>query len=403
MNIILFNCSIQSGNKGCSALCISVLYILDEILTKKGIKYSLYLPQSGHPSNGKYTIKINNKLIEYNACNSLSNGSLKFFLKNIISLKKFISTYQIYKDADYCFDIGQGDSFSDIYGKHRFNLIFSQRYVCMIFHKHFCYLPQTVGPFYNTSIRQRASNALQRADSIFVRDKQSAYYVKQLSPASNPIETVDVAFFLPYKKFSFNSNNIHVGLNISALLWNGGYTSNNQFNLNIDYQDLIRKVITFFLHTDNVILHLIPHVVSSEKNIENDYEISYNLWKEFHDERLLLAPFFFDPIEAKSYIAGMDFFMGARMHSTIAAFSSAVPVLPMAYSRKFNGLFIDTLEYEWVTDLTCDSLADCFEKIKYVFDCRAEIKNNIAKILSTTVAKYKDVFLTKLAEYLNIN
>jgi len=45
----------------------------------------------------------------------------------------------------------------------------------------------------------------------------------------------------------------------------------------------------------------------------------------------------------------MDLFIGARMHSTIAAFSSGVPVIPIAYSRKFNGLY-DTLQYPYYID-----------------------------------------------------
>ena len=38
----------------------------------------------------------------------------------------------------------------------------------------------------------------------------------------------------------------------------------------------------------------------------------------------VLAPRFSTPSEAKTYIAGLDFFMGARMHACIAAFSSGV-------------------------------------------------------------------------------
>ena len=37
------------------------------------------------------------------------------------------------------------------------------------------------------------------------------------------------------------------------------------------------------------------------------------------------------------------------MHACIAAFSAGVPVVPMAYSRKFNGLF-GTLGYKRVAD-----------------------------------------------------
>jgi polysaccharide pyruvyl transferase WcaK-like protein len=56
-------------------------------------------------------------------------------------------------------------------------------------------------------------------------------------------------------------------------------------------------------------------------------------------------------MEAKSYISGMDLFIGARMHATIAAISSGVPVIPFSYSRKFEGLF-SSLGYPYVVQGT---------------------------------------------------
>ena len=53
----------------------------------------------------------------------------------------------------------------------------------------------------------------------------------------------------------------------------------------------------------------------------------------------ILAPKFTNPIEAKNYICHMDLFIGARMHATIGSFSSGVPTIPIAYSRKFEGVF----------------------------------------------------------------
>jgi len=52
-------------------------------------------------------------------------------------------------------------------------------------------------------------------------------------------------------------------------------------------------------------------------------------------------------ITAKSFISGMDVFTGARMHATIAAYSSGVPVIPFSYSRKFEGLY-DFIKYPYV-------------------------------------------------------
>ena len=67
-------------------------------------------------------------------------------------------------------------------------------------------------------------------------------------------------------------------------------------------------------------------------------------------------------MEAKNTIAQMDVFVGARMHATIAAFSSGVPTIPIAYSRKFEGLF-GSLGYNHVIDITKLNTEQAFETI----------------------------------------
>jgi polysaccharide pyruvyl transferase WcaK-like protein len=62
---------------------------------------------------------------------------------------------------------------------------------------------------------------------------------------------------------------------------------------------------------------------------------------------VIRVPDFPDPSEVKSYISGLDFLIAGRMHACIAAFSSGTPVVPVAYSRKFTGLF-GMLGYQWL-------------------------------------------------------
>lgn len=403
MNIILANSSVISGNRGCVALCISSMYIIDEILSKKNIHYTFYLPQSGHTEYKEYEVNIAGKILRYTAIPDISGTTIKSKVKNLIKYKEYCNTKEIYKKADYIFDIGQGDSFADIYGKNRFDWIFSQYKLGRKYNKPYCILPQTIGPFDNPQIREQAIKGIKWAKCVMARDKQSVDFVKELIPSCNVSEIIDVAFFLPYKKKMFDSSFIHVGLNVSALLWQGGYTKNNQFGLKCDYQKLIREIIKYFLTIDSVKVHLIPHVVSGERGIENDYAVSYDLCEEFNNSNLILAPLFLDPIIAKGYIAGMDFFMGARMHSTIAAFSSGVPVLPMAYSRKFNGLFCNTLKYPYIADMKNEDNKSIMNLIKEKFQYRDNLKKLIAVKQDTIIKERKDILSNKIKCFLNIN
>lgn len=402
LNIIIANAPMYNGNRGCVALSLSSMYLIDKILSSVNIPYTFYLPQSGHRVFGEYTFEVDNKTIKYTAIPDISCFSLRTRIRNFIFLKRYIQTYLIYKQTDYIFDIGQGDSFADIYGEKRFAWIFAQYKLGKKFNKPYCILPQTIGPFKDSKFKALAAKGISRAKCVLVRDKQSYNFVKETLPQKQVYETIDVAFFLPFTKKDFNSSFIHVGLNISALLWHGGYTQNNQFNLSIDYQKLICDIISFFLNIKNVKLHLIPHVVDSERGIENDYAISYDLYEKFQHPNLILAPLFLDPITAKGYIAGMDFFMGARMHSTIAAFSSGVPVVPMSYSRKFNGLFNDTLNYSYLADMKKDSNEAILQLLQTCFQKRQELKQEIIVQQNTTIKERKELLIKNIESFLNI-
>ena len=404
VNIILANAPINNGNRGCVALSVTSMFIIDEIMSKAGVNYSLWLPDSQHNDCKIHEISINGKKIKYYDISYNKGFSLKdnakIMMKSVILKKNFA---KIFKQSDYILDIGQGDSFADIYGERRFNYIDRIHRIARKYKKGYCLLPQTIGPFEDESVKTKAIKSIEKADLCMARDKQSLDYVtKNVPRQKNVCECIDVAFFLPYETISQDKNYTHVGINISALLWNGGYTRNNQFGLNCDYQSLVRQLIEYFLNQDNVKVHLIPHVVSAERSIENDYAVSYDLWREYNNPNLLLAPLALDPMEIKSYIAGMDFFMGARMHSTIGAFSAGVPVVPMAYSRKFNGLFLETLSYNHLADMKAGDNDTIISFIKDEYENSGSLKKEIECQMETTVKEKKQLIMDKLKEFFNL-
>lgn len=402
MRLILANCAVENGNRGCVALSLSTMFILKGILESKGIPYKFYLPNSGHEEFGEYVLHSGNLEIKYTAIPDISCHDKLGLLRAIFRYKRTIKTWRIYKAADAVLDIGVGDSFADIYGKPRFNSIFGQYRLGMRFGLPYCILPQTIGPYSDTKIRKRAIKGIRFAKCVMTRDKKSFDYLKEIFPEKDVTECIDVAFFMPFEHQTFEPGFIHVGLNISALLWHGGYTRNNQFGLKCDYQSLVRSIIDYFLSLKGVKLHLVPHVVGGERHVENDYAVSYDLWREYKNEHLVLSPLFLDPIIAKSYISGLDFFMGARMHATIAAFSTCVPVVPMAYSRKFNGLFIDTLSYGDLVDMKTFTNEDALQTIKDCFARRDKEKELIKEQMETTVKERGELIRTELMKFLRL-
>ena len=375
--IILANAAIRSGNKGCTALSYTALYFIDKVMSENGAEYELYLTDSGHPLQGSYTITIGGKNIKYQTLEYPLGIGFRGNIRKVLFFPRTMKAVNFFKKADFVLDIGQGDSFSDIYGKDRFNDIDRVHWQSRLLKVPYCLLPQTIGPFDNLSVVSKAHQSISKAKNVMARDKMSFDYVKSHVPEQKQIdEYIDLAFYLPYEHRVFDKKYTHVGLNINALLWNGGYTGKNELGIKDDYQTSIRSIIDYFMGIDGVKVHLIPHVVSQERVLENDYSVSIDLADEYNCSNLIVSPFFFSPIEAKSYISGMDFFMGARMHSTIAAFSSGVPVVPMAYSRKFNGLFGDTLSYKYYLDLKTADSKEIIDMIRDCFNNRDQNREN---------------------------
>lgn len=403
-NIILANAPILNGNRGCVALTISALSIIDRIMKESNVSYDIYLPDSGHKKIQQFTYKADSLSIDYTSCDYYTYTTpvvaLKKKVRSIVEKQDFKS---IFKNADFILDLGQGDSFADIYGTYRFGQIDLIHEIARKLKKPYCILPQTIGPFKSETIKSKAHETIAYADLCMARDRQSFDYVVTNVPTQTTIkEYIDVAFFMPYNIIEQDKNSIHVGLNISALMWNGGYTKNNQFGLKDDYKQTVKSVIEYFLSLPNIKIHLVPHVVGAERGVENDYEVSYELWREYNNPRLVLAPFALGPIEIKSYISGLDFFMGARMHATIGAFSSGVPVVPMAYSRKFNGLFEDTLDYHYMTDLKIQSKDEILGTIKGAFNKRMDIKDIINNRMNTIVKEREQLMYDELRKFFRL-
>lgn len=250
--------------------------------------------------------------------------------------------------ADIVVDIGAGDSFADIYGGRRLRRIFLLKYLTHLAGRPLVVAPQTLGPFGRRSSRFLAKLSLRLSKLIFARDAASAAHLEKIGFTREVGVASDVALRLKPAGHFGKPGGLAVGINVSGLLMSGGYTGANQFGLNVDYPLLTRQMIRQFLeHPDAPDVHLIPHVICPDRPVEDDMAAINDLAREFPD--VVVAPAFATPSEAKGYIAQMSFMTGARMHACIAAFSSGVAVVPLAYSRKFVGLF-GALGYDHVAD-----------------------------------------------------
>jgi polysaccharide pyruvyl transferase WcaK-like protein len=200
-------------------------------------------------------------------------------------------------EADMVADITGGDSFSDIYGMRRFILGFLRKWLVLLFNKDLIMLPQTYGPFKRPMARVMARYILRRAKLIYSRDQAGIEYVNSLlgSCGNGKVRFApDVAFVLDARKPRHLDiepspdvrlrHSVLVGLNISGLLFNGGYNRDNTFGLKVDYRALIYDVIDSLMRHEEVAVLLIPHVFSPSGTVESDPDACLAIYGTLRDK-----------------------------------------------------------------------------------------------------------------------
>ena len=99
-----------------------------------------------------------------------------------------------------------------------------------------------------------------------------------------------------------------------------------------------RTLVAYILETTDRDIALIPHVVWEH----NDDRIPLGqLYEEFKDTGRVFMVEDQNCMQLKDIISGCEFFVGARTHATIAAYSTCVPTLVVGYSVKARGIARD--------------------------------------------------------------
>lgn len=363
--------SLGSGNLGVGALTESNIALVRQAAEAHGLRVRFIIFGTSASSNAALATELEA------AGHTLEVRRIRVFRREF---------RDAVRECDLVLDIGEGDSFSDIYGLKRFLFYWLSKNIVCSAGVPLVLSPQTIGPFNSSLARLLAKQVMRRCRMIFARDHLSGDYLRQLGMHGNTSEAIDVAFKLPFLRSSHPGEKIKFGLNVSGLLFSGGYTRNNQFGLTIDYPAAMRQLLVQLCSLPDVEVHLISHVIEPNMPVEDDVHAAGELQKEFPSVHVV--PVFKRPSEAKSYIAGMDFFVGARMHACIAAFSSGVPVVPVAYSRKFNGLF-GVLGYRVLADGKATTDAELIQTVLCAYEDRVALREEVARGVASARERLK--------------
>lgn len=307
------------------------------------------------------------------------------------------------RGLDCILDIGMGDSFTDIYGAKRFGFLFLSKLITQAQGVPLLFSPQTIGPFTRQPQSALAAHVMRRAVAVVARDPQSFAAVRQMAPRARAVQAIDVAFRLPFERPPRAADGFdEIGVNVSGLLFNGGYTGANEFGLQVDYAELMRQFVGRMLERPKTRVHLISHVTGNALPMDDDGRVADRLVAEF--PRAIRVPNFPSPSAAKTYISGLDFLVAGRMHACIAAYSSSVPVAPIAYSRKFAGLFQGVLGYGFGVPTSGMSTDQALAYLIGCVDDRAPLAQAIAEgqgVVAQALKAYDDelvALFTSVAE-----
>ncbi len=273
---------------------------------------------------------------------------------------------RVFRDSDLIVDFTGGDSFSDIYGKKRFYMATLIKRMAIFSGTPFVLGPQTYGPYRRKLVKQWAKTVIRKSTYVFARDEVSKKVAEELSGRQVKL-AADVAFALPYEQRErVQDDKIRIGLNPSGLLWDGGY-EHAKLTLTVEHRRYCEGVLERLLNHSQYEIYLISHVGTGKASaVESDYEVCKILHKKY--PQTVLVDVFDTPMAAKTFIAGLDVLIAARMHATIAAFSTGVATIPFSYSRKFEGLY-NSVAYEPMIHACTQTTEEAIvQTIEYVED-----------------------------------
>lgn len=163
-----------------------------------------------------------------------------------------------------------------------------------------------------------------------------------------------------------------------------------------NYENLIEWILV----STDMNVALIPHVVWKD----NDDRIVLNrLYEKYNgNDRIIWIPDC-NCMQLKGYVARCRFFIGARTHATIAAYSSCVPTLVVGYSIKSKGIAKDLFETDQHYVLQVSEMKDTdllTREFRLTYENEEEIRSHLKQVMPGYIERI-EIVKSKLNEMLD--
>lgn len=330
----------------------------------------------------RFDYNRNNKLIRYPI------GVLRYIL-HLKQFTNYLNHGKLLKEcktADMVIVIG-GDNYDNAYhafdDMHSLNLTLRKTVPGKLLMLNCSFNPE--------EFSDKITDDLKLFDLVTVRESLTYQAVKDKLPSNQLLYLPDIAFaMLPQEvplPDCFHAGPV-VGINLSPLILRETYTDGKEEIIN-SYQKIIELITS-----QGMQVLLIPHVMN-----QTDSTVLTTLFhmNEANNNVYLLNGEIYNAAELKYIISQCAFFMGARTHSTIAAYGSEVPTFVLGYSVKSKGIATDLFgtynEYVVPVHTITDS-----EQLTQAFLHAFKQRDNTNLILKQRMPQY----LQTVLEYSNL-
>ena len=200
----------------------------------------------------------------------------------------------------------------------------------------------------------------------------------------------DSAFLLPEEKRplpnAFQVNNT-VGINLSPLVIKKGRS-----------EEIVKKaflqLMKYILDNTECAIALIPHVVWTDND---DRTVLKELYDEVNCPERVSMINDCNCMQLKGYISRCRFFIGARTHASIAAYSSGVPTLVLGYSTKSRGIAKDIFGTAERYVISVDDVikgTELIEAFQWLWENELNIKDHLLREIPTYKSRAYNVVNT---------
>jgi polysaccharide pyruvyl transferase WcaK-like protein len=313
---------------------------------------------------------------------SVSRYSKTWFGQNILRFLGISRTWfpvmgKYIPQVDAVLALG-GDNFTMDYGSIRTHLAVID-YVNQ-FRRPLIIWGASMGPFNQKGpqYEQYVADKLKKCAAILVRETLTKEYLSSIGVKENVRLVADPAFIMqpvepPDLTIPLKTLNRAIGLNFSPLMARFLDTKTVE-----EAVRFVTAVIDDLMRVYQRPIVLIPHVIRPGNN---DHDFLSNVINALPSlqKHLYLLPDYFSAQETKWIIGQLHCFIGARTHSTIAAISSGIPTISLAYSVKARGINRDIFGHEDhvinAQELTSTNIVT--KKVAQLMDNNSQIRTDL--------------------------